>query len=981
MDVRAFITKWGRSTRSERSAAQEHFFDLCDLVGHAHPGNLDAKGLSFTLEKRVKKAGGGRGFADAWKAGFFAWEYKQKGADLNAAFNQLLQYSGDLGNPPLLVASDMDRIEIRTCFTGYPTETYSVALADLDRPEKLDILRRVFHDFESFRPEKDIVWITKEAAKQMADLAPLVRARHPDPTRIAHFFDRLVFCLFAQNVGLLPGQVFTRVVEKFATRNADHITKDIGDLFKAMAGGGDFFGETIPRFDGDLFDDSPPLELTAMELEEVWKAGSLNWSQIDPSIFGTIFETLMHESERSQQGAHYTGYEDIATLVEPVVMAPLLRDWASVRERAESLLPVVLDPHEGPDLFQAAAAPAAAPKQKARRAEAQGLIDAFLKRLRAVRVLDPACGSGNFLYVALRKLKDLEYQVLVFCRRHDLPEFPLEVGPHQLLGIEKNEYAHDLAQMTVWIGMIQWHKANGFDYDRDPILQPLHTIENRDAILDLSKPDFPREPNWPEADFIVGNPPFLGGKKLRTELGDADVDRIFALWRDRVKPEADLCCYWFEKARRQIETGKCRRAGLLATQGIRGGANRKTLDRIKQTGDIFFAESDRPWVIDGANVHVSMIGFDDGREKARTLDGTAVAIINSNLTSIADITQARRLAENACIGFMGDTKGGGFDIAERLALGFMEQPNPDGSPNSDVLTPWANGLDITKRNRNNWIIDFYGKPRLQEACLYSEPFAHLKAANQGKRESSRSIIKEWWLHERARGDMRAAMIGLPRFLATATVSKHRMFVWLESPTLADHQLIAFARSDDYFFGVLHSRAHELWALRLGTRLETRPRYTPTTCFETFPFPEPTTAQHAAISAAAKKLDKLRSNWLNPPEWVREEVLEFPGTVDGPWGRYVVEPDARGVGTVRYPRLVPRNAYVFDLARRTLTNLYNERPTWLDLAHRALDEAVFAAYGWDPSLPDEALLAALLDLNLQRAGAGPAAEPVANDDQD
>lgn len=207
---------------------------------------------------------------------------------------------------------------------------------------------------------------------------------------------------------------------------------------------------------------------------------------------------------------------------------------------------------------------------------------------------------------------------------------------------------------------------------------------------------------------------------------------------------------------------------------------------------------------------------------------------------------------------------------------------------------------------------------------------------------------------------------MSRFIVTPAVSKYRLFVWISAPANPDHALIVFARSDDYFFGVLHSRIHEVWSLKLGTRLETRPRYTPTTCFETFPFPRPTAAQETAIAAAARELDALRQGWLNPPEWTVEEMLTFPGSTDGPWARYVHDPDARGIGTVRYPRLVARDAHRAHLAARTLTNLYNARPAWLDLAHRALDAAVFAAYGWDPALSDDALLAALLDLNLARA---------------
>jgi hypothetical protein len=978
MDAAAFVDKWQKSTRSERSAAQEHFLDLCELLHHPKPGDVDSKGLTFSAERRVKKSGGGTGFADFFKKGFFAWEYKKRGADLNEAFNQLLQYSGDLGNPPLLIASDMDRIEIKTRFTGFPTQAHVVSLDDFTKPQSLDVLRRAFFNPESLRPEKTIERITKDAAAQLAEIAPGVRQRYQDPTRVAHFLDRLIFCLFAEDVGLLPGKVFSRIIEKYQTRDSRLITRDIDALFKAMVSGGDVYGETIPHIDGNLFDDQPALELKAIEIEVISKAAALDWSQMDPSIFGTLFERVMDPDQRAEFGAHYTGFSDIATLVEPVVMTPLRREWTDCQARVEAILPPALVSSDGPTLFT--------PPQESQRKKAEALVDGFLKRLRGVRVLDPACGSGNFLYVTLRMLKDLEYQVLVFARHHDLPEFALEVGPQQLHGIEKNPYAYDLAQMTVWIGLLQWHRDNGFPYHREPVLQPLNTFEHKDAILDLSHPGFPGEPDWPEAEFLVGNPPFLGGKKMRTELGDEYVDRLFGYWRDRVRPEADLCCYWFEKARRQIEVGKCKRAGLLATQGIRGGASRGSLLRIKHSGDIFFAESDRPWVLEGANVHVSMIGFDDGSEKSKTLDGHPVPFINSNLTAVADIAQARRLAANLNTGFMGDTKGGSFDILEYRALGFMDAPNPNGRPNSDVIVPWINGLDVTRRNRDAWIIDFGVTFPIQDAAGYERPFEHVKKNVWPNRQTNkRQAYKDrWWIHVEPRPAMRDALKRLPRFMVTPRVAKHRLFVWIESPTLPDCQLIAFMRSDDYFFGVLHSRMHEVWARAQGTQVREREsgfRYTPTSCFETFPFPEPTALQSEAIAQAAKRLDELRSNWLNPPEWHRKEVLEFPGAVDGPWGRFVHDPDARGMGTVRYPRMIPKDAYAPDVARRTLTNLYNERPTWLDLAHRTLDEAVFAAYGWKPSMTDEEILAALLELNLERSESSEAVPDSGTADED
>ncbi len=320
---------------------------------------------------------------------------------------------------------------------------------------------------------------------------------------------------------------------------------------------------------------------------------------------------------------------------------------------------------------------------------------------------------------------------------------------------------------------------------------------------------------------------------------------------------------------------------------------------------------------------------------------------------------------------MGDTKGGPFDISFEIAIKLLLSPNVNGRPSSDVITPWCNGKDVTQRGRDMWIIDYPARTDESEASLYDSVFGFVKQHAESARGASRSVVKAWWLHERPRTDMRKALAGLSRFVAVPRVAKHLMFVWFSAPTLADCQLIAFAWPDDYSLGVLHSRIHEVWARSQGTQVREREsafRYTPTTCFETFPFPEPTAAQRAAIAAAAKELDALRSNWLNPPEWTRQEVLEFPGSADGPWRRFVTNPNATGVGTVRYPRLIPKDAAAAaQLKKRTLTNLYNERPAWLASAHHKLDEAVAAAYGWPADLSNDALLGKLLELNLARAG--------------
>ena len=968
MNPSEFVSKWRGSTLTERSAAQQHFLDLCDLLDHPKPAAMDRIGDSFTFEKGAQKLGGGDGWADVWKRRYFAWEYKGRHKDLEAAYHQLQQYRDALENPPLLVVSDMDRIIVRTNFTNTAPQKHEIDLDRLDAPESIRVLWAVFYDPDRLRPDVRSEGVTEEAARRIGEIAEGLRNRGLDPHQVALFLDRIVFCLFAEDVGLLPHDLFKRLVGK-THQDPAYFQRLVGELFRAMATGGDFGLETIRHFNGNLFTEGPVLTLTAAGIESIRHAADLDWSAVDPSIFGTLFERGLNPDRRSQLGAHYTSRADIETLVDPVVLQPLRREWNEVRRAAGNLL--LTGRKDGVEWGK----PLSRKAMDKARAEARGMLLAFQERLGRVKVLDSACGSGNFLYVTLQMLKDLEKEVTDFAMTHGFSGFlPMPgVGPWQLYGIEVNPYAFDLAQMTVWIGYLQWGRAHGYPPD-DPVLKPMSTFQCKDAILDLTDPANPKEPEWPRVDFIVGNPPFLGDKLMRSQLGDEYVDKLRALYRGRLPGGVDLCCYWFEKGRAHIEQGNVHRVGLLATQGIRGGANREVLRRAKESGGIFFAESDRPWILDGANVHVSMVGFDDGSETSRTLNGQLTPNINANLSRASDVTLAQPVPGSTGRSFLGSCKGGSFDITEAEAMSMLYGGgNPNGRPNSDVVRPVFNSSDLLGRSQWRWIVD-NADLGLEQAAGYELPHAHVDRAVRPVREGNRDpwLRQNWWRPQRMRPPMRSAVASLPRFLVTTTTSKHRVFAWLRQPILPDHQLIVFASADDDFLGVVHSQIHELWARAQGTQLresESGFRYTPTTCFETFPFPRPTPEQEAAIGQAARAIDELRNRWLNPPEWTHEEVLEFPGSVDGPWARTIHDADDRGIGTVRYPRIVARDAdCAKKLSVRTLTNLYNQRPTWLDLAHRRLDEAVFAAYGWPCDLTDEQILERLLALNLERAGA-------------
>ncbi|HXQ34844.1 MAG TPA: DNA methyltransferase, partial [Anaerolineales bacterium] len=428
--------------------------------------------------------------------------------------------------------------------------------------------------------------------------------------------------------------------------------------------------------------------------------------------------------------------DDILLIVEPVLMAPLRREWESVKEEVRQLKDN---------------------EAKGVQKKISDKLRDFANKIAAIKVLDPACGSGNFLYVALRLLLDLQNEVINFSDEMGVRRFFISVTPAQLYGIEINEYAHELAQMTIQIGYIQWLCNNGYGQPAEPILKPAKNILQMDAILAYDEKGTPFEPGWSQVDIIMGNPPFLGDKKMRSELGHKYVEDLRKLYRDRIPGQSDLVCYWFEKARAMVEKEQVNRVGLLATQAIRHGSNRTVLDRITQIGNIFLGIQNQEWILDGASVRVSMVGFDNGTERLFELDGKSVSSINSDLTSAIDLTKAQKLSQNQSIAFIGTQKGGPFDIPEAVAIIILaDTGNPNGLTNSDVVRPWINGSDIAGRPSGKWIIFFGTDMPLEEASLYEKPFEYIKKNVKVSREainSEQRTTEKWWLHQRPRPEM------------------------------------------------------------------------------------------------------------------------------------------------------------------------------------------------------------------------------------
>ena len=950
MTPQEFVDKWANSELGERQSYQLHFADLCRLVGHKPPdgSGTDEKGQPYQFEWSTRKTSGAQGFADVYYGGKFAIEYKASGKykDLKDAYNQLLQYRENLNNPPLLVVTDIDHWEIHTNFPNTEKRIYKFKHEEIASDSHVQgWLRDMFHAPERLHPRRHTEQVTKEAAEVFRLIADNMRQWKAEPQRIAHFLTKLVFCLFAEDVGLLPvgpkgeAGIFSEIIERNRT-NAAAFMRYAQELFQAMADGGEMLFAQIPYFNGTLFDDIEVEELSNEALTELEKAAKLNWEAIEPSIFGTLFERSLDPDKRSQLGAHYTSRDDILLIVEPVLMRPLRYEWDTVQLQAEPVRKRYVQAQTGRARSHA-------------RNQLLQLRRDMLARIRTVTVLDPACGSGNFLYVALQLLMDLEKEVIHHPLWQGLQLPAPEVHPRQMYGIELNPIAHALASIVVWIGYIQWRSGNGYGQAfGEPILEELWgNIVCQDAILAFDDEGNPAEPEWPAVDVIVGNPPFLGDKKMRSELRDSHVDKLRKFYEGRVPGGADLVCYWFEKARQQIEKGQAKRAGLLSTNSIRGGANREVLEHIKKSGDIFMAWSDREWILDGASVRVSMVGFDNGTEQHKTLDGIPTNTINSDLTARIDATKAIALLENVGLCFVGVQKSGPFDIDKDTAQQILTLENSSSLNNADVIKPTANAQDIVNRPSNTWIIDF-GEMTLENARQYEAPYDWVLQNVKPIRDNNRRARtkKRWWIHGESRPGMREALANLERFICTPLVSKHRIFVWQPKELLPSNLLIAIARDDDYFFGVLHSKLHEIWVLRIGTSLGPTPRYSLSTTFETFPFPWPPgkenteSAAYQAISRAARQLHEERDAWLNPA-------------------------DAAG------------NA----LKERTLTNLYNALQVFrgldkmkikaaagdfaprLDELHRTLDAAVCDAYGWDEAVldDDEEILRRLLALNLAR----------------
>ncbi|WP_394890403.1 class I SAM-dependent DNA methyltransferase [Mesorhizobium sp. AaZ16] len=733
-----------------------------------------------------------------------------------------------------------------------------------------------------------------------------------------------------------------------------------------------------------MFEDDHVLPVNAGDIAELVKAAGRDWSQIDPSILGTLFERGLDPAKRGQLGAHYTDREKIMMIVRPTIIEPLEAEWAQALARMTAL--VENAPRQTKEKLLRGAELA---KRTKAMAEAAAIHSEFIERLANFRVLDPACGSGNFLYVALRALKDIEHRANLDAEALGLPRGFPRVGPECVLGIELNPYAAELARVSVWIGEIQWMRRNGFDATKNPILRPLETIECRDAIIrfDREKQEW-EESAWPAADVIVGNPPFLGGKSMKRTLGDDVTDAIRRVYAGRIAPFSDLVCYWFEKSRAMIASEKVRRCGFVATKAIAKNANLPVLIRLSGDTQIFNAWQNEPWVVDGAAVRVALVCFADKRRAVERvcLNGSQAGHINPNLTSGIDTSNVQRLKENAGTVFIGVQQSGPLSVPREQAVKWLQAPtNPNRRRNSDVLSAYFSTDDVVGRPTEEFLIDF--PPGISEASAseFEGPFEYLHQAKydphrNGKlvsfveyRTSTAGQNPAWWEAHRSRPAMRAALKSVDSYLATAETTEHRVFRFFPANTVPDKSVYVFPRAGMVGFGILQSYFHETWCTYFGNRIGAgnQRRYNASFVYLTFPFPEGLTPDISAadcaadpraraVAFAAARLNELRENWLNPPDQVVREVEVVSGYPD---------------------RILPKDEVAAkELKGRTLTNLYNARPQWLANAHAALDNAVAEAYGWGDDwraglLTDDEVILRLFRLNQRRASI-PSTEQVA-----
>jgi hypothetical protein len=1021
-----FISRWERSGGAERANYQSFLNELAELLGvsRPEPAKSDPLENAYVFDHPVpiqSKTGMTTGYIDLYKRGSFVLETKQ-GVDKQTAVDSPVKSSKQLrkghgtrgtrgwdeamykaklqaegyargvpatdGRPPFLVVVDIGHcIELYSEFsrTGgiyqqFPdAQSYRIPLRDLANEDVQQRLRLVWNDPLSLDPSRYSAKVTRKLAAQLAELAKSLEDSGHEAKNVAAFLMRCLFTFFAEDIKLLPAGGFTIMLQGLKDEAA--FVPMTVQLWKTMHDGGysSMFQEKLLRFNGGLFSDAEALPLTKPQLELLISAGKANWQHVEPAIFGTLLERALSATERHKLGAHYTPRAYVERLVLPTVIEPLRADWKAVQAKAASYI------------------------ERDQSAAAVKLVKKFHHKLCTLKVLDPACGSGNFLYVTFEHLKRLEGEVLTF--QHDLGEhqtlLSLEgttVDPHQLLGIELNPRAAVIADMVLWIGYLQWHfRTHGNVMPPEPVIRKFHNIECRDAVLvwdridlvtvDKDKPVTrwdgvkykkhgitgenvpdetatipvcryvnPRPTDWPKADFIVGNPPYIGVRRLRTSIGDEYVEALTGAY-PLVPETCDYVMYWWEKAANAVASGATRRFGFITTNSIVQTYSRRLLDRHLIDGGkvhLAFAISDHPWVdaADGAAVRVAMtvgaaaksgekvlLGTVAGNDESASVTFREVERIGTSLNAVSVHETIEPLEANRSMCFQGVVPAGdGFklDTADLDRLGYTANALPP------VIRPYIIGKDLVQKPETRYIIDFFGltadEAKASYPSLYQRLFDRVKPERD---QNNRLAYKErWWLFAETRPAMRNALSGLSRYIGTPYTAKFRPFVFVPADTLPDAMVYAIPSDDAYLLGVLSTRIHSTWALSAGGHLGVGndPRYTSKGTFFPFPFPVCDDGTKATIRNHANKLDTHRKT---------QQVAHTGLTLTDMYN--VLEKQRTGTSLTDKERTIHEKGVL----------------TVLKQHHDDLDSAVCAAYGWPTTLTDEELLRNLISLNQAR----------------
>ncbi|MGE0102857.1 MAG: DNA methyltransferase [Blastocatellales bacterium] len=1046
-----FIARWESSGAAERANYQLFLSELCDLLGVDRPAPTqpDDAMNSYVFERSVTFQNGdgttSTGRIDLYKRGCFILEAKQgsekeenagkqsllddpikmkKGVAVRGskswddamirARGQAEQYARALpaneGWPVFLITADIGHtIELYADFTRlgktylpFPdAQSHRLKLDDLQNDEIRQRLRAVWTEPLSLDPSRRSARVTREVAAKLALLARSFEQSGHAPETVAAFLMRCLFTMFAEDVHLIPAGKFTGLLES-RRKKLSTFKPMLEALWETMNTGGfsTILEEHVLRFNGGLFENCEALPVNAEQLELLIEAGRCDWREVEPAIFGTLLERALDPIERHKLGAHYTPRAYVERLVLPTVIEPLREEWKNVLAAAVTLA------------------------QSGNLKAAADEVRSFHRRLCEVRVLDPACGSGNFLYVTLEHLKRLEGEVINALQDFDDRQavFEIEgftVDPHQLLGIEINPRAAAIADLVLWIGYLQWHfRTRGDAKPAEPVLRKFQNIECRDAVLAYDAieevvgedsrpvtrwdgrtmkkhpvtgedvPDEsarvpiyryinPRKAEWPKADYVVGNPPFIGTARMRAALGDGYTETLRKVYT-KVPESCDYVMYWWDRAAELARHGEINHFGLIATNSLRQTFNRRVIQRHlddKQPLSLRFAIPDHPWVdsADGAAVRISMTvgekGDQNGILYSLTQESVSGPVLNpklntsfntftnddsvnveligyigkifADLTMGVNLTGSQPLQSNILLSNRGMMLfGAGFIVTKDEAnlLGLGRVPGLEKH-----IRPYLNGRDLTGILRDVMVIDLFGLTADQVRNWFPEVYQRVLQRVKPERDQNRdeNIKRNWWLFGRPRPELRDALNGLKRFIATVETSKHRFFVFLDESILPDNMLVNIALDDACFLGVLSSRIHIVWALAAGGRLGVGndPRYNKTRCFDTFPFPVCSDSDKERIRALGEQLDAHRR---------RQQELHPGLTITEMYN--VLEKLRSGESLTEKERTIHEQGLISVLRQ----------------IHDELDDAVADAYGWPRTLSDEEILQRLVDLNAERA---------------